>query len=269
MYKVELSGQVMRFDEVTAGVGVVRLEGTQMVVHSYCVDGVLIDTGSASLAAVFKPFFDSVSYDQIMLTHYHEDHIGNMNIVQSVPIFIHASSQPKTETPCQLPAYRQQYWGQPSPFISQALPTTFTSRTHTWQVIETPGHTQDHVAFLNESIGALFSGDLFVTPKPRIVLVDENIMDTWRSLKYVMQYDFDSVYCAHAGLLKNGKEMIQAKIDFIEHIIGEVAHARRSGMTLAAITEQIFPKTAPIVSYSNGEWSSTHIVRAILQEVSN
>lgn len=82
-----------------------------------------------------------------------------------------------------IPLYRQHVWGNVGPFHSKSLHRNFQSRNDHWTVIDTPGHTKDHVAFLNKSKGILFTGDLFITPKVRVVIVDENILDTLQSLK--------------------------------------------------------------------------------------
>ena len=64
-------------------------------VYSYITDGIMVDTGSQSILKTLIPFFDSNDYDQVLLTHYHEDHTGGCAWIQAnknVPIYIHPMS---------------------------------------------------------------------------------------------------------------------------------------------------------------------------------
>jgi len=49
---------------------------SKMGVNVFVTDGLMIDTGSESLLSDWIPFFQSVDFDQVVLTHYHEDHTG-------------------------------------------------------------------------------------------------------------------------------------------------------------------------------------------------
>ena len=72
--------------------GSVQFQAVYLNVHCFEVDGILIDTGSASLLKQFKPFFEQMDVDRIMLTHYHEDHSGGAHFLQKaykLPIFFY------------------------------------------------------------------------------------------------------------------------------------------------------------------------------------
>lgn len=45
------------------------------------------------------------------------------------------------------PMYRKIFWGKRSPFHAKAIGKTFSTRNATWDVIDTPGHAIDHLAF--------------------------------------------------------------------------------------------------------------------------
>src|SRR5690606_7511166 len=92
--------------------------------------------------------------------------------------------------PADYPLYRKLFWGKRKPFHARAMPETFQSRTAAWDVIDTPGHAHDHKAFLNRDTGQLFTGDLFVNERTKVVLAEENIPDIIKSLDRVLKYDF-------------------------------------------------------------------------------
>lgn len=264
---IETRREIFQHDSVFGVNCTIKTPAIAMSVHSYAIDGVLIDTGSKTLRQEFEPFFQECDFDQIVLTHFHEDHTGNAALLQQqyrTPIFIHQMATHLTEQQQRVPLYRQLVWGDVETFSSKPLPRTFQSRNDNWTVIDTPGHTKDHVAFLNESRGILFTGDLFITPKVKVVIVDENILDTLASLQKISTLGFDEIYCQHAGRLKNPHQMIQLKIDYLEELEGKILKLQKEGKDVHEITAQLFPRINPIVHASNTEWSPVHIVRSFL-----
>ena len=75
--------------------GEVKFQSVALNVYSFVVDGVLIDTGSQSLRRYFEHFIDEADFDQVRITHFHEDHTGCAAYIQktkNVPIYIHEKS---------------------------------------------------------------------------------------------------------------------------------------------------------------------------------
>ncbi|MDN3437872.1 MBL fold metallo-hydrolase [Planococcus sp. APC 3900] len=73
------------------------LEQTRSKVFVYLVDGMLIDTGAEKLQKELEVFFTDHSFDQVVLTHHHEDHTGNTAWLQQhveVPFFLHPLGMP-------------------------------------------------------------------------------------------------------------------------------------------------------------------------------
>lgn len=58
----------------------------------------------------------------------------------------------------------------------------------TWDVIETPGHAIDHLAFLNRETGQLFTGDLYCQEMTKVILREESIPTIIESLKRVLTF---------------------------------------------------------------------------------
>lgn len=114
MFKRETSIGVQRHGDVQCALGKVAVQGFGMSVYSFFVDGLLIDTGSNSLAQEFQSFFKELPMEQIALTHSHEDHAGNAAWLQQqmdIPIYLHRESLQACTKKGDYPLYRQALWG--------------------------------------------------------------------------------------------------------------------------------------------------------------
>ncbi|WP_097074416.1 MBL fold metallo-hydrolase [Ureibacillus xyleni] len=255
---------------VTFANGKVSLNKVSMNVYCFVVDGLLIDTGPRSLAKQLTPFLLESDYEQVIITHHHEDHTGCASIIEqhrSIPIFINKMSVEECEKHAHYPLYRKLFWGKRKPFHAVSLDSTVTSRTGTWDVIETPGHAEDHVVLLNRSSGQLFTGDLFVQPKTKLILRNESIPTIIRSIEKVLTYDFDEMYCCHAGFVSNGRKMLERKREYLLDLQHQVLRLFSDGQNPQQIHDELFKRKYPITKLSFGEWDSMHMVTSILSEM--
>ncbi|NYF23912.1 MBL fold metallo-hydrolase [Sporosarcina sp. JAI121] len=256
-------------NDVGIGNGTVAFQGVKLNVHCFVVDGVLIDTGAKSLEKEFKPFMKQQDIDQVVITHFHEDHTGCAAFLEKelqLPIYMNDRMLDYCAMKPDYPLYRKFFWGKRSPFHAKVIGKTFSSRNATWDVIETPGHAIDHVAFLNRQTGQLFTGDLYCQEKTKVVLREECIPTIIDSLTKVVAYDFGEVFCAHAGYLMDGRASLQRKLDYLVQLQGKTIKLYEDGMPPSQIGTTLFPKKYPITYLSSGEWGSSHIINSIIQE---
>lgn len=254
---------------VQAANGTVAFQGVKLNVHCFVVDGVLIDTGSASLEKEFKPFFKQQDIDQVVITHFHEDHTGCAAFLQKelqLPIYMNDIKLDYCKQKPDYPLYRKVFWGKRRPFQAIGIGKTFSSRNAVWDVIDTPGHAIDHLAFLNRETGQLFTGDLYVQEKTKVILQEESIPTIIGSLQRVITYDFGEVFCCHAGYLKDGRAALQRKLDYLLDLQGKIIKLYEDGMSPSQISQTLFPKKYPIIFLSRGEWESMHIINSIIQD---
>lgn len=262
--------EIKNVNEVICAQAIAQLHSWQMDVYVFHTDGLLIDTGSVSLLPDLIPFFNSTSFDQVLLTHYHEDHSGGAKWIQEnkdVPIYINPLSVDICSKGGEYKEYRRQIWGQREGFQTQPISNTFQSRTSKWEAIHTPGHSFDHMSYLNHSTGTLFSGDLLVSPKPKIIIDEEHLPTTIQSIKKILEYDFSEVYCSHKGYLPNGRELFQMKLDYLENLRGEILELYQKGLTAEEIKVILLPSQNPLIELSNNEWDPLHLITSLLDSV--
>lgn len=244
----------------------VSMLGSALKVYIYLVDGMLVDSGPHRLEQEIGAFCSGNPVDKIVHTHYHEDHTGNTAYLQSrlnVPAYAHSSVLPQLQKRGNIPFYRLAYWGKRAGFAADPLPAVIENQDSRFHVIPTPGHTPDHVVFLDKEQGRLFSGDLFVHPKTRIVMSAENIPQIMASLGRILQENFETVYCAHAGVIKDGHRLMEQKLANLKTLQEQILTLQGKGLSLKDITRQLFPETPSITYFSFGEWSAYHLVHSL------
>ncbi|MBN8237184.1 MBL fold metallo-hydrolase [Halobacillus kuroshimensis] len=259
--------QVFEKEQVTCVEMVVPHMGS---VYAYYVDGMIVDTGTRHFENELISFYERMPIDVTALTHNHEDHTGTAAWLEQhhrSPIYVHPSGIDTCTEFAPYPEYRRKTWGLREAFHPVPYPSQLSSRHLDWEVIETPGHAVDHVSLFNKDRGLLFSGDLFVRPKTKVIMREESIPQIMDSIQKVLTYDFGPMFCGHAGYIEDGRSRLEEKLDHLQHLYGEVKHLHESGLSDRDIQKKLFPKEYPIISYSDGEWDSFHIITSIVADV--
>lgn len=144
-------------------------------------------------------------------------------------------------------------------------PEKIELKNHTLIPIFTPGHTRAHTCLYEPDKGWLFSGDLYVTPQPKVSLWSESLSKYIISLKKVLTLDFDTLFCAHQGVVTNGRKKLEEKLEYLEMIQTEAVELYDRGYSPRVITKKLFPKKAKLERISFGAFSSLHLVRQLIR----
>jgi len=260
--------QEIKFDGLTCGKAKAKSLFMEIPIHVYLLDDILVDTGSSSVAKDFIKFYQTKKINRVALTHVHEDHSGNAAWLHenfNASIYLHENDIPEASKNSNIPFYRKIIWGNRKAFPAIAMPDFLESKNYKLDVIKTPGHTSNHLAFHEKNKGWLFTGDAYVGIKQKVALTSENISDAIQSIKKMLQLDFDTIFCAHSGINENGKEKLKKKLDYFENIQAQVKTLKEKGVTLKKINKIIFPKKDLWEILSRKEWSSYQIISTIIK----
>lgn len=213
-----------------------------MSVICYQLDNILIDTGAKNVRQSLVKLMNPASVDKILLTHYHEDHAGNaafLNEQFNLPVFAHPLTCQALQTRITLKPYEYFMWGGLTPLAAKPLAATVDTEKHQFSIHHTPGHSPDHVVYLEPNQGWLFSGDMFLGARIKYFRRDENIRQTIQSLKTMLALNFDRLFCGHNPQLKNPHKSLQRKLDYLEDIYGEVSELVKQGCNERTILKQL------------------------------
>lgn len=233
-------------------------------VAAFYFDSVLFDTGPPRTGHELATWARDVEIERIVNTHRHEDHVGGNAFLPDLPALAPAGALPTIRRPPPLPLYRRVPFGQPRPAHADPLGETVATRSHTLHVIPTPGHAPDHVALLLPQEGWLFGGDLFLMERAKYVRRIDDVAQWMASLRAILTYDFDLLFCGHAGRVPNAKEAIRRKIAYWEEI-GEKARAMAAqGHRPQAIRHALLGSEGILTYWSRGRFAKLNLIEQLL-----
>jgi endoribonuclease LACTB2 len=213
-------------DHVTAlemGYGIVGRP--LMNVHCYLIGNTLIDCGQSRMADEMKTFIRGHRINRLLLTHHHEDHSGNAALIATAcgaEVMGHPITAYKMKHIHPILPYQRLVWGHAREVDVSPLPAVVVSEGFRFVPLHTPGHSKDHTVYLESQNGWLFSGDLYLGDRIKFFRSDEKIDQQIRSLQTVLRNDFDTLFCGHNPVLKNGTDRLRCKLAYLEDIAGRV-----------------------------------------------
>ncbi len=228
-----------------------------MTAWCFLADGILIDTGIRHLREHISDAIEKEHVTGILVTHHHEDHSGNAAILKrkkNVPVTGHSLTAKILKNKFRIKPYQHLIWGKSEPVMIEPFAGVIESESLRFLPIHTPGHSEDHTVYLEETRGMLFSGDLYLGEKIKFFRADENFEDQLRSLEHVLNYDFNMLFCAHNPVMENGKEKLTAKYRFLVEFYGKVKDLRGKGCSTKEIIRKLDRKndrTVKLITLNN------------------
>jgi hydroxyacylglutathione hydrolase len=226
-------------------------------------DGIAIDPGSPKMRRSLARHLRQVKpkITKVVATHAHEEHVGNLNWLAEVtgaPVYV-SEMTARFLTPCKrLPWVRATIIGQPPdlrpPF--HLLAETLAGESRRLQVIETPGHCDDHIALYDPKEKVLLAGDAFMgsyfaTPNP-----DVDSRKWLLSLERLMELDIDILVEGHGHvhtlradipdfpgvvIREDPKVAISQKLAYMRWLREQIEAGFQEGLPVRVIEASCFP----------------------------
>jgi glyoxylase-like metal-dependent hydrolase (beta-lactamase superfamily II) len=233
--------------------------------YSVCVFLVrdqLVDTGFPGARRDVARLIDERRPRGVIVTHQHEDHAGNVDLVarRGLPIAMARATEDALRAgEANVGLYRRACWG-----TMPRLTTRFEAYEPSGlELIPTPGHSPDHHVVWEADRGTLFSGDLFLGVKVRVARPMEDPRALARSLRRAAALQPRVVLDAHRGVVPNGAGALAAKAAWLDEVIGVIdAHIAR-GWSDRAITRAVLGREHVVALVSGGDLSRANFVRAV------
>ncbi|HYC52503.1 MAG TPA: MBL fold metallo-hydrolase [Gemmatimonadaceae bacterium] len=229
-------------------------------VSAYLMDGVLIDTGFPRVLPNLDKAVAELRPRGAIVTHWHEDHAGNAPaLAPSLPLWLPSHTEEKLRERQQVKLYRHFTWGRPPALTVE--PRSFD--TGRLECIATPGHSPDHHVVFEPHSGTLFSGDLWLGVRVRVVGRDENPYQIIDSLDRAIALQPERMFDAHRGLVNTPVLALRAKKGWLQDIVGNIERRLEAGQSDSQILDEVLGGEEATAYLSQGEYSRRNLVRAV------
>lgn len=244
----------------------------KMCSHIYFVDGLLIDTGHRKMRKKILSDTQKLSVEQMFITHFHEDHTGNIKPLREMHSCVVYAPQlccQIMKNPPKLSLAQKLTWGDREPcYDLKPIHEVIETNKFHFRLIPIPGHSPDMVALYEPERKWLFSADLFIHSSIGYVLNDESIMDQIESTRTVLKLDFDVMFCSHRPQLSNAKHKLKSKLNFLESFFHDVSMLYDKGYSPKEIFNRLRLKENWYVKLlSGGKLSKMNMVKSVIRDL--
>ncbi len=255
--------EVTRHDDVT------RLRGTtrgsralNYEVSAYLVRGVLLDTGCPGLAPELTRWLDDARLQGALVTHYHEDHAGNVPalVARGIPVGMAPQTLARIRRPAPIGFYRRLCWGAPAALTRDPEPFSHPAL----ELLHTPGHTSDHHVVWDAEHETIFGGDLFIGVKVRIAHPGEDVRGQSAVLRRIAALSPRRFFDAHRGPVERPAEALLAKAQWIDEVAGAIERRHGEGWSARAIEREVLGASDFTGWFSRGDYAKRNLVAGVI-----
>lgn len=231
-------------------------------VSAYLVRGVLIDTAFPAVELDLLQAVRPRDLRGILVTHKHEDHAGNIEALArlGIPIGISEATRRAVSAPPPIGLYRRWTWGAMRPLASPVTPFASDDLT----LVQTPGHSSDHHVVWDVTNDTVFAADLFLGVKVRLAHPGEDVRKTVESLRRVIGMHPKRLFDGHRGLIKDARDALTAKADWLEQTIERIDTLVRGGADEARVMREIMRREEFAGYFSANDYSRRNFVRSVM-----
>jgi glyoxylase-like metal-dependent hydrolase (beta-lactamase superfamily II) len=229
-------------------------------VSAYLVRGVLVDTGFRHVRRELERVLSEMTLRGIAVTHWHEDHAGNApTLAERFPMWMPAYTEQKLRERQQVKLYRHFTWGRPAALEESLEPFDAAPL----QTIPTPGHSPDHHVVFDPETETLFSGDLWLGVKVRVMGASENPYEIITSLDRAIALQPKRMFDAHRGPVESPRAALEAKRNWLQHTVGEIERRLDAGDSEHSILRAVLAGEETTAFVSEGEYSRRNLIRTV------
>ena len=217
---------------------------------------ILLDTGQGR--DTYLPVLDTAleqagceGIQEIVLTHGHEDHIGGARSVVERHGALKISKRPCPEfDDCHKVAI--------TPIDEGSVVRTEGA---TLRAVHAPGHAEDHLCFILEEEGALFSGDNVLGIGTTLIPSQGgDLLQYLNSLDRLLAQKPAVIYPAHGPLIQDGEAKIREYIAHRQTREDQILAAlRERALEIAEIVARIYAEYPPSLHGAAGESVGSHL----------
>jgi glyoxylase-like metal-dependent hydrolase (beta-lactamase superfamily II) len=236
-------------------------------VSAYVVRGIMIDSGFHRARHDVVDAVRALGVRGVIVTHYHEDHAGNAALLaaRGVPMLMRADTETTLRAAPDLQVYRRVVWGAPPALATPLVPFDAGELAG----VHTPGHSADHQVVWDPREGTLFSGDLWLGVRARILHSAEDPYTIIESLHRAAALSPARMFDAHRGLVDTPALALRLKAEWLTETLADVERRVREGWSDRAIVRDVLGGEEMTAYVSWGDYSRRNFVKAVRRRLSS
>jgi glyoxylase-like metal-dependent hydrolase (beta-lactamase superfamily II) len=233
-------------------------------VYVFLTRGTLIDTGFHAVRRELSTLLDEMRPAGVLLTHQHEDHAGNADLVARRGIPIGGAPQTFAAIRAVTPIgfYRRFVWSPMPPLRAAVIPHVPDGL----ELIHAPGHSPDHHVIWDAQRETLFAGDLFLSVKVRVARPGEDPRLLAQTLRSIARLNPRRMLDSHRGEIERPAQMLLAKATWLDETIGNIDQLHAAGLSYRRILAEVFGGEAAVSYISGGDLSRMNFIRAVTRD---
>lgn len=235
---------------------------------AFLVEKVLIEAGCKAVSTAFLEWARERRPAACLVSYHHEDHAGNAIRMRSelgIPVYGAPATADLVSRGYPLEPYRRLVWSKPDWGGIERAGTVVEAGRLRFEMITTPGHSVDHVAFYLADRGWLFTSDVYLSSRQRYLRHDEDLVLHIQSLRRLLSLDFGPILCSHRGFLRDGRDRLSRKLDFFQNLVGEIRRLGARGLEASEIASRTLGREGFLHYFTFGQFSKRHLVDQALR----
>ena len=239
----------------------------------YWVDGLLIDAGPRFAAKQLCHALSKLPVEKIVITHAHENQVGGLPAIchqyPQATVYVARRTLPllQQSAPLSLQFYRRLLWGAPQPWLGPVtlldeVEDRVQTTNYRFRVVETPGHTPDHIALFEPTQRWLFSGDIHNYGEEVAWTPEADLFGVVCSLRTLASLHPERLFPSDGRISRTPLPELHGKIGELVTLTRDVARLDALGLTTEEIVLRLFQKEPPIHFWTLGHHSAQHLVAA-------
>jgi len=232
-------------------------------VSAYVTRGVVIDTGFPAIGREFGHWLEAAKPRGVIVTHAHEDHAGNVDVVArlNVPMQMTPATLAELQGAKGIGLYRVFVWGNPRKVPNGLEPGHVDEPA--LAMVHTPGHSADHHVVWDAEREHLFGADLFLGVKVRVLAPWEDPRTHAASLRAAIALRPKRLFDAHRGLIMDPIGALTAKADWIEGTVAAIERRLAEGWSYRAIAREVLGREGSLRFMTGGEYSRLNFIASV------
>ena len=239
---------------------------------AFWVEGLLIDAGPSCTAQELVRVLRPYGVEQVVITHGHEAQIGGLPAIHrafpEARIYASVRTLPLIEAPSRIKAqrYRRLLWGEPQEFTDvltlDAADNQIKTSNYTFRVVETPGHTADHITLFEPVQRWAFCGDTFLYGRDETWASESDLFAVLSSLRTLDSLHPERIFAGNGRVSRTPRPELHEKIGNLVRLAREVARLEAAGVHVGEMVATLFGQEPPITFWTFGHLSAANLVEA-------